>query len=298
VPGILAYGDAYVAELERTERHSTHHTTRGIVKKLRKYLKGKDILLSDINVEFLKKYERHLESLGNRANTIHNNIKLIRKLLNDAIREDLIEQTPFSKFSTKQERTTKRYLVESELALLEKYEMNFGTKRCAARDMFLFSVYAGGLRVSDLITLKSRSLGKQLERANVVTRKTGSEVTIKLTAKAKALLDKYRKPDSKLDDFVFPCMLKCDERSEAKTVKAIKSATAYINKNLSYIAEQLEIEHFSIHAARHTFATLALKRGMRLEYVGKLMGHENLKTTQVYAKIINSELDKAMDLME
>ena len=51
--------------------------------------------------------------------------------------------------------------------------------------------------------------------------------------------------------------------------------------------------HF--HTSRHTFATRALKKGMRIEYVSKLLGHSSIKTTQVYAKIVNKDLDDAMD---
>jgi site-specific recombinase XerD len=66
---------------------------------------------------------------------------------------------------------------------------------------------------------------------------------------------------------------------------------------LKIIAAKAGIEkHISFHSSRHTFATRALKKGMRIEYVSKLMGHTNLKTTQIYAKIVNEELDKAMDV--
>jgi integrase/recombinase XerD len=51
------------------------------------------------------------------------------------------------------------------------------------------------------------------------------------------------------------------------------------------------------HTARHTFATRLLRKCSRIEYVGKIMGHANIKETQVYAKIVNSELDNAMELL-
>ena len=80
-------------------------------------------------------------------------------------------------------------------------------------------------------------------------------------------------------------------------LKSISSNTAYANKNLKVIAEKAGIEkHISFHTSRHTFATRALLKGMRIEYVSKLLGHTAIKTTQVYAKIVNSELDKAMDV--
>ena len=51
----------------------------------------------------------------------------------------------------------------------------------------------------------------------------------------------------------------------------------------------------SFHLSRHTFATNALNNGMRIEHVSKLMDHRDIGTTQIYAKIISEELDKAVD---
>ena len=51
----------------------------------------------------------------------------------------------------------------------------------------------------------------------------------------------------------------------------------------------------SFHLSRHTFATNALNNGMRIEHVSKLLDHMDIRTTQIYAKVINEELDKAVD---
>ena len=62
------------------------------------------------------------------------------------------------------------------------------------------------------------------------------------------------------------------------------------------IGKKLELPFsLSFHLSRHTFATNALNNGMRIEHVSKLMGHQDIRTTQVYAKILNEELDKAVD---
>ena len=51
----------------------------------------------------------------------------------------------------------------------------------------------------------------------------------------------------------------------------------------------------SFHLSRHTFATNALNNGMRIEYVSKLMDHSDIGITQIYAKVISEELDKAVE---
>ncbi len=73
----------------------------------------------------------------------------------------------------------------------------------------------------------------------------------------------------------------------------------YANKDLKFIAEKVGIEkNISFHTSRHTWATRALRKGMRIEYVSRLMGHSSIKTTQVYAKIVNEDLDRAMDVFD
>ncbi len=54
----------------------------------------------------------------------------------------------------------------------------------------------------------------------------------------------------------------------------------------------------NFHSSRHTWATRAVRKGMRIEYVSRLMGHASIKTTQIYAKIVAEELDKAMDVFD
>ena len=105
-------------------------------------------------------------------------------------------------------------------------------------------------------------------------------------------------PKKKDSDFVFPLLKNSIDYSDATTLfKAISSNTAHANKNLKLIANKAEIsKSISFHSSRHSFATRALRKGIRIEYVSKLLGHSSIKTTQIYTKIINSELDNAMDI--
>ena len=83
-----------------------------------------------------------------------------------------------------------------------------------------------------------------------------------------------------------------------KIYNAISSANAYINKDLRKLAKLAGIDKkISFHSARHSWAVRALQRGMRIEYVSKIMGHASVKQTEVYAQIVNEELDKAMDVL-
>jgi integrase len=166
--------------------------------------------------------------------------------------------------------------------------------------MYVFAAYTGGIRISDCLQIRWKNYDG--ERLIIRTQKTDDTLSIKVPSRAKQILDSYLKPETKPNDYIFP-FLKSDvdyTKLDPKVIfKAISSATAYANKDLKTLATACKINkklHF--HTSRHTFATLALKKGMRIEYLSKLLTHHDIKTTQVYAKIVSADLDKAMDIFE
>jgi site-specific recombinase XerD len=79
--------------------------------------------------------------------------------------------------------------------------------------------------------------------------------------------------------------------------KETERHNALTNFHLNNFGKTLKLSFsLSFHLSRHTFATRALNNGMRIEHVSKLMDHSGIGITQVYAKIINEELDKAVDM--
>ena len=112
------------------------------------------------------------------------------------------------------------------------------------------------------------------------------------------IIEKYKKENVSETDFIFPVIkskeLYLKNRDYRFDIK--EKANSSINFQLGRIGKKLELPFsLSFHLSRHTFATNALNNGMRIEHVSKLMGHQDIRTTQVYAKILNEELDKAVD---
>ena len=97
--------------------------------------------------------------------------------------------------------------------------------------------------------------------------------------------------------FVFPIFSNELNLNDFRAIDtAISNATAYINKNLKTIAEKAGIKkRVSFHVSRHTWATQALRKGISIDKVSKIMGHAAIAETQIYAKIMSEELDKAME---
>lgn len=273
----------------------TYDKYKSTLCKLKGYLKGKDLSFHEFDLKFLMLFEEYLRNkLSNSTNTIHGTLKIFRKIFNDAIREEIISCTPFSKHKLHWEKTSKEYLTSEELKLIEDLKLKPDTMMFHHRNMYVFACYSAGIRISDLLKLKWKDFtGTHI---NVFLQKTKEHLSIKLPIKAIEIIQYYKQYDSVLDNYIFPGFDNCVDCNNPKEYFKSKSrATAYANKNLKDIARLSGLsKEISFHTSRHTFATLALTKGIRIELVSKLMGHSSIKTTQIYAKIINPELDNAM----
>jgi len=292
------YFEQYKNQLLFNEKIGTYIKVKSGISKLNQFTKDRDLQFEDIDFDFLKRYDSFLvNTLNNTINTVHGTLKIIRKLYNDAVREGIIEleQNPFLRYKLVTEKTNKVYLTESEIAEIEKLDFIPGSSMDQHKDLFLFACVAGGLRVSDLLQLKWKDFnGTHLA---LIIHKTSEQISVPLPNKALAIIEKYKKGDMREDDYIFPILKLGPKYNALQLNSAISSANAYLNKDLKEIAKKAKItKHISMHTSRHTWATRALRKGMRIEYVSKLMGHASIKTTQVYAKIVNTELDKAMEV--
>lgn len=265
--------------------------------KLKIYMNNKTLYFQDINVSFLKNYEYYLlHELKNSVSTAGYTIRFIRIMFNQAIKEEIIPSTlyPFRNFSMKTKKSERDYLNEEQFSKLLEFKPT--EKQRLAYDMFVFSCYGGGLRFSDLADLKWGNYIEEEQRIVKTIIKTKRKHNFKLPQRAVQIIEKYKKEDSEKEHYIFPCLKKDKNYTETQKYQKISSENSKLNKIIELIGKELELPFkLTFHIARHTFATIALKRGMRIEYVSKILDHTNIKTTQIYAKIVNSELDKAMD---
>lgn len=105
----------------------------------------------------LKDYINYMSNtLNNGATTIHYSIRILSLMFKEAAREDIIPESlyPFSKVQVKRDKGKRLFLNKEQLEQLKNYKIEYEGKDEVFRDMFIFSVYAGGLRFSDVVTLK------------------------------------------------------------------------------------------------------------------------------------------------
>lgn len=205
--------------------------------------------------------------------------------MNAAVRNGLIAKNPNDLLTASERIKTSEaqrcYLTQEELQGIINAEPK-STGAADTKQAFLFSCFCG-LRVSDILRLKwgdiSESNGQK--RIEIVMQKTQEALYIPLSRQALAYLPaRGNKTDA---DKVF-CNLTTSIRMNAHVRQL--AAAAGINKQVTF------------HTARHTFATLLLTKGADLYTTSKLLGHTDISTTQIYAKIVDAKKREAVELLD
>lgn len=239
------------------------------------------ITFRQLDYKTLLSFEQFLKSKKLGTNTIAKHFRHIRTILNEAIRQGLItkELSPFTEYKIKTTESHHTYLLPEELEKLE--HITLSRKRhalCHSLDAFLFCCYTG-LRYSDFIRMEQKNFIQSDNGLWMVfkSQKTGAVTQLPLShlfqGKAVRILCRY----TDINDFFH-----------------IKP-NASVNKDLIRIGKLAGLaKHFSFHVARHTNATLLLYKGVQLATVQKLLGHRNIKTTQVYGEVLPQTIVKEL----
>jgi len=244
----------------------------------------KDLEIQKINYEFITEYEFWLKS---KKSCAHNNVMKyltnFKKIVLICVKNGWLATDPFSNYRMSRHNVNREALTELELERFAgKIHENESLNR--VRDVFLFCCFTG-LCYTDVYQLKSTHLiyGINREMWLVFNRgKTGAQCRIPLLPLPLKILKNYlQQPECQTSDRLLPVL------SNQKT-----------NLYLKQIAALCKIDkHLTFHLARHTFATtVTLTNGVPIESVSKMLGHTSMKTTQIYAKIVNKKISEDMNL--
>lgn len=301
VPNFFEYSRRHCEKIKGSVSISTYKNYMMYLDKFENWVGTKEVYFDDVTVSLLIDYMAFMSNtLKNGATTQRYSIMILAIMFKQAIKEDIIPEYmyPFSKLNLKKDTAERMFLKKDQIEALIEYKAEEGSLNCIYRDMFIFAIYAGGLRFSDVLEFQNKQFNEEELRIKKMIRKTGRWHQFKIGQVALNIIKKYQKPNPQPDDFIFPIVtngnlfLKNDEYRYDITQKKNKSANFQIQR----IAKALKLPvHVSFHLSRHSFATNALNNGMRIEHVSKLMDHRDIRTTQIYAKILGEELDKAVD---
>jgi len=280
---------------------STYRNYKYNLKKIERFA-GSGITFNEIDLNFVKNFQEYMYKIDNSDSTINGTFKTLKLFFNYAIKEGFIDYGlyPFKNYKFKGKKGIRHYLNEEQFKHFCDFEDKLNETEKIYYDMFIFSCYAGGLRFFDVLELKLENFIEAEQRLVKVIRKTGRKHQFKFPEKAISIIEKYIIEDTKSTDYIFP-LLRNDIDYNTNN-ELIYSQRALINQRANNIIREIGVKlelpfKLTFHSARHTFATRALNKGMRIEHVSKILDHSSISITQIYAKIINKELDKAMDIM-
>ena len=260
--------------------------TKDVDLSLLKHLKdfsGKNINVREIDMDFCYRFAQYLTNEAYiKPTSAKTYMQKLHAILQEAVAMGYIDYNPMpqiSKLIPKIPNKEKDYLSTEELEMLRKTECPHLITKFA----FLFSCYTG-LRISDIETLKWSDIQKKnglyiLVKTQV---KTSTEVRIPLGKQALEILGIVR--DKKL--------------SKGENIFIMYSRTT-IAADLKAWAKSAGIDkHITFHVSRISFVTLSIAAGINIYVVSKLCGHSNVKTTQIYARMIDRTYIDAIALFE
>ncbi len=255
------FGMQVVEQSERKNLTKLNYKT--LLNNLERFRKG--TLITDIDYQFIVAYDKWLRESGIAHNTRISRLRLLRALLNEARKRDIISNNPFDRYRIQQMVSKKGFLTIEQLHKLEKMPLKRYEDK--VRDAFLIGCYTG-LRFSDIVSLRNEHIAKGWLTKKMA--KTGFIVEIPIAelfaGKMMQLIDKY---DGNIE----------------RVTKALSNNSS-VNKTLRNILDRLKVDtKITFHSSRHTFATHLGQSGVQMTTIQKLLGHQKLQTTQIYSEV-------------
>ncbi len=247
-----------------------------------KFHKKTDINIQKLEPSFLNDFDFFLRTKANiNNNSAVKHTKNLSKILKICYQNGWIEKDLVIFYKGRFNEVNVNFLTDEELSSIREKEFS-GKGLELVRDMFVFSCYTG-LAYIDIFNLTKEQISKGIDgNLWIITnrQKTGSASNIPLLPVAEEIIKKYENhPVSSNSGKLLPVYTNQKVNEYLKTI----AENCGINKKLTF------------HCARHTFATtVTLGNNVSMESVSKMLGHKSIKTTQHYAKILDSKVSQDM----
>ncbi len=240
----------------------------------------RDIALKELTPAFISDFDIFLRTEKNCCtNTVWLYLCPLRTMVSIAISNEWLSRDPFRDYEVKKEQTTRYFLTKDEIRQLMDGKLK-NAKQELYRDLFVFCIFTG-LSFSDMRNLSEENIRTYFDEhlwISINRQKTGVQSNIRLLDIPKKILEKYRglREDGKI--FSVPHYMTC-----LYGIRAVAKRCG-ITKHLTW------------HMSRHTMATeICLTNGVPIETVSSILGHKNITTTQIYAKITKEKLNQDME---
>ena len=244
--------------------------------------KVRDLAFGQLTEQFIHDYQTFVtEEKGHAIDTARHYLAILKKICRLAYKKGYSEKCHFQHFALpKQSERTPRALSRESFEQIRDVEIPaYRKSHMLARDMFLFGCYTG-VSYADVVSITHANLHTDEDGAlwlKYRRKKNELRASVKLLPEAIALINKYHREDR---ETLFPLLRWSNLRRHMKALAAL----AGIKDGLCY------------HVARHSFASLiTLEAGVPIETISRMLGHSDISTTQVYARVSPKKLFEDMD---
>lgn len=241
-----------------------------------------DKALEEIRLSFITEFEHYLLTVDSlQQNTAHKVIKIVKKIMNQAVALDWIPSNPFIHFKCSYKNPDRIVLTQTEIDTL--IEKNLTIQRLTeVRDIFIFQCYTG-FAYTDLFNFTKNAITIGIDGEYWLTtyrQKTGTKENVPLLPIALEIIEKYKEHPY------------CLKNNKLLPVNSNQRYNSYLQELADICGIQKKI---TTHIARHTFATtVTLSNGVPIETVSRMLGHTKLATTQIYAKVLEHKVSEDM----
>jgi site-specific recombinase XerD len=248
--------------------------------------KKENMNLKDMRFRFITEFEHYLLTVDNlQSNTAHKYIKNLKKVMKMSVGLDWIPSNPFDNFTCSYSSPAREVLTAEEIEILRTKHID-NPRLCEVRDVFLFCCYTG-FAYSDVYKFDRKAVTRGIDGDYwIVTnrQKTGTRESVPLLPIALDIIEKYKEHKyCMVHDKLLPVNSNQRYNSYLKEIAILCN----INKKIT------------THIARHTFATtITLANGVPIETVSSMLGHTSIRTTQIYAKVVEKKVSEDMQLLK
>lgn len=300
----LSFAQTYLETLKNNGKYNRYTPDKSRINRFSDFLQlnglGSDIAFTEITPQLIKRFQTYLKGLKISERTIVNYLIVIRTIFNQAIDAELVDRKyyPFGKgkIVIKTPETIKIGLTAEEVKHLEEVKLPDGSFENHCRNLWLFSFYFAGMRISDVFRVKWSDI--QNDRLHYAMGKNNKVGSLKIPDKALSIIEQYRADKQHKNDFIFPDLKDVSDKEDKFLMqRRIINMTSRVDKALrNKVASAAHIDKkLTMHIARHTFGNLSGDK-IPLQMLQKLYRHSSITTTIGYqANFIHKDADDALE---
>ena len=248
---------------------------------IKRQYKRTDMAMNELTEDFIRDYCLYLRNeVGLAQSFVWIYSIPLKHIVTTAHYNGKIPRNPFAMYHVEPDHKERGFLTEDEIQALSAIKLD-NSNFALARDLFLFGCWTG-ISFTDIKNLTTDNIVEMNGTPWIVSKrqKTGVPFQIKLMDIPMQIIRRYEpfRTDKRLFNI---------------------GSLDMVNKRIKAVAKKCGIEKpISFHLSRHSFAVLALNYGMPIESVSKILGHTNITTTQIYAKVTNAKLENDISAFE